>query len=275
MASFYLALAVVLAVTLNAGNRWLRAGGTLLAAASLAMMLASILLADFDGTFARRPAPTTALAALTPAVLNLQGAIAGVAAVFLVWAAVVQLRRAPPGPLPLRNTGTSFGRVSRGAHWATAALFLAALPMGLFVTVLPVAAPERGEFAATHVSIGLTVLLLIAARLVWLTVSPAPAVAARGRAEARAARAVRLLLYALALALPLSGAAMALANGDGLGFYGLNVPAPMMAPNPLWSRLHGAMLPWLFYAVLALHVGAATKHHFIDRDRNTIRRMLR
>jgi cytochrome b561 len=275
MASFYLALAVVLAVTLNAGNRWLRAGGTLLAASALVMMLASILLADFDGTFARRPPPANALAALTPAVLNLQGAIAGVAALFLVWTAVVQLRRTHPGPLPLRNTSASFGRVSRSAHWATAVLLLAALPMGLFVTVLPATAPERAEFAATHISIGLTVLLLIAVRLVWLVASPPPPLAGHGRAAKGIAIAIRVVLYALALALPLSGVLMVLASGEAVVLLGTALPIAPIVPNALWARLHAAVLPLLLYGVLALHIGAAIKHHFADRDRAAIRRMLR
>ena len=74
MAISYLILALVLALTLNAGNSWLSAGGTLLAAAALIMILVSIMLADTDGTFANRPPPDGAIAALTPAILNLQGA---------------------------------------------------------------------------------------------------------------------------------------------------------------------------------------------------------
>jgi cytochrome b561 len=275
MASSYLLLALVLALSLNAGNRWLRAAGTALAATALAMIVVSILLADFDGTFANRPPPETALSALTPAILNVQAALAGGAVVFLGWAAIAQLRRAPGEAPPLRNTHTRFGRVSRTAHWATAVLFLAAVPMGMFVTVLPETAPERAEFAATHVSIGLTVLLVIGVRLAWLVASPPPPLSGHSRAETRAAHAVRLLLYALALALPVSGVLMSLAGGEIIALYGAALPIAPIAPNDLWPRLHGAILPLLLYAVLALHIGAAIKHHFADRDRAAIRRMLR
>ena len=54
VATGYLLLALFLAVTLNAANRFIRAMGTLVAALSLASMVSSILLADFDGTFAMR-----------------------------------------------------------------------------------------------------------------------------------------------------------------------------------------------------------------------------
>ena len=51
MAFNYLALAVALALSLNATNRFVRAGGTLLAALALVMLVVSIVMADLDGTF--------------------------------------------------------------------------------------------------------------------------------------------------------------------------------------------------------------------------------
>ena len=55
MALSYLALALALALSLNAANRFVRAGGTLLAAAALSLLVVSIVVADFDGTFRAMP----------------------------------------------------------------------------------------------------------------------------------------------------------------------------------------------------------------------------
>jgi len=78
----YLVLAVALAFTLNHGNRFVRAGGTLLAGIGLAFIVISIVLADFDGTFAALPA---GMAGSGPLLLNAQAVIASAAVLFLLW----------------------------------------------------------------------------------------------------------------------------------------------------------------------------------------------
>ena len=61
MAFSYLALALALALSLNAANRFVRAVGTLLAALALVMLVVSIVMADFDGTFAAMHSPSSPL----------------------------------------------------------------------------------------------------------------------------------------------------------------------------------------------------------------------
>lgn len=275
MALNYLLTALILAVTLNSANRWLRAGGTLLAASGLAMIALSIGLANTDGTFARMPASDAAWRPLTPFMLNAQALVAGVAALFLGWAAWAQSRRTVTTPLPAANTADRFGRISRYAHWTTAMLVLVAVPIGLFVTVLAPIAPERAEFLAAHQSLGLVVLLVVAARLAWLAISPPPPLADSSPGEARNARALHLGLYALVLLFPLSGLMMALAAGVPVAFFGFPIDVPAIGTASTWQTLHGLILPLAFYAAIAVHVGAVAKHHFADSDPRAIRRMLR
>jgi len=52
MAFWYLVLAVFLAITLNQRSRFIRGLGTAVAALGLLMMVSSIVLAAFNGTFA-------------------------------------------------------------------------------------------------------------------------------------------------------------------------------------------------------------------------------
>lgn len=237
--SFYLSLALFVAVALNARSGWWRSLGTLAAAVALAFMAWSIWLANGDGTFA----------ALAPGarwrawLLNGQAVVAGVAVLCLLGAAVVQVRR-EVGPVAVRNDGAGFGLASRYAHWATAVMVLAALPMGVFVAVLA-EGPVRAEFAAIHRGLGIAVLAVVIARLGWLVVSPPPSTSV-------AARAVQALLYALMLVLAASG--LLLDRG---------------AP---WPAVHSAALPVILLA-LAAHIGAAAINH--RRDRQAVRRMLR
>jgi len=248
----YLVLAVLLAFTLNHANPFVRAGGTLLAAVGLAFIVLSIILADLDGTFAALPS-------------GLGGA---------AWR---QVRRPAPAAVPWRNTGGAFGLVSRYAHWASAVLILCLMPMGLFMAVLPEGSADREVFVAVHQTLGVTVLVLVLLRLAWLRRSAPPPLPADLKPwERRLARALHPVLYGLILGLPLSGLLLSVAQGGPLELYGWT--APLQASpggGAVWAVLHNQVLPVLFYAVIAMHLGAVLKHHFLARRPADVRRMLR
>jgi cytochrome b561 len=275
MAIGYLVLAIVLAITLNARARWLRVTGTLIAALGLIMMVLSIVLADLDGTFAAIPASGPLLHRITPAVLNVQAVIATIAILFLLWAAWVQARRRVDVALPLRNDDSQFGKASRGFHWVIAVLMFCLVPIGLFMAILPEAAPERAGFVAAHQSLGLTVLLLVAGRIGWLIFSPPPPPhATLTPIERRASRAVHIGLYLALLAFPVSG--YLISQGARIDFYGWAIiPLEETALSAVALAIHGWVMPIVFYVMLVLHIGAVLKRHFAERDKLAVRRMLR
>ncbi len=279
MAFGYLVLAIVLAVTLNAQNRWLRAAGTALAALSLIMIVISILLADFDGTFAAIPQTAPLIDRLTPAILNSQAALAGVGIAFLLWSAWQQARRPVETTLPPGNTEAAYGRVSRYLHWGIAVMMLCLIPIGLFMAILPAAHPERASFVAAHQALGLTVLGLAVVRIGWFAVSPSPRPASDLAVwEVRAARAVRIALYLALLAFPVSGYILSASEDTGIDFYGWALPVvarPSEAVTSAAAVLHNWCLPILFYVAIGLHVGAVLKRHFSERRHDAVRRMLR
>jgi cytochrome b561 len=266
MGFWYAVLAIFLAVTLNHGNRFMRGLGTLVAALSLVMMVSSIILADFDGTFAQ------AGGRLKPLILNSQAGLATAGLVFLLWAAWAQLVRRVVLPLPLLNHEAGFGRVSRYAHWMTATLMLALIPMGIFMSALPGNAPDHAAFAAAHETMGELVLILAVLRLAWLLRSP-PA-----SSPGRLAVAAHAVLYALMLAFPVTGLLQMMCRGEPVVFFGWAVPAlcePDLALAGGLAVLHDWLLPLAFYLVFSAHVGAVLKHHFVDRRRGDVRRMVR
>ena len=87
------------------------------------------------------------------------------------------------------------------------------------------------------------------------------------------------LLYALMILIPLSGWVFTSASPKRhpLEFFGL-FPLPMFPVTQdkevshLVAERH-EQLAWLMIALLVLHIGAALKHRFLDRDR-TLDRML-
>ncbi|WP_375464035.1 cytochrome b [uncultured Methylobacterium sp.] len=277
MAAGYLSLAVVLAVTLNHANRWLRAAGTAVVALGLAMIVLSILLADFDGTFAARTDAAAPLDRIKPFVLNAQALVAGAAVPFLLWAAWKQMRRTASAP-PLRNGAARFGLLSRYAHWITATLMLCSLPMGLFLSVLPGGSPERADFLAAHQSMGLTLVIVVVLRIAVLLTTPAPGLPqALQPWERRVARTLHGLLYGLIVAFPVSGLLMSAYQGEDVWFYGWHLPqvvTPDVNRVATWAAMHGWLLPALFYAAILAHVGAVIKRHFADERFQDVRRMI-
>ena len=85
-----------------------------------------------------------------------------------------------------------------------------------------------------------------------------------------------MLLYLLMFAVPLSGWLMSSAKGFQTVWFGV-LPIPdLLEKNKelgnLLQTIHMG-LNLLFVAVIAGHIGAALKHHFIDRD-DILKRML-
>jgi cytochrome b561 len=279
MGSSYLGLAVVLAFAINMQNRGLRSAGTGLIALCLLMIIVSILLADFDGTFAAIPATAPLIDRLTPAILNAQAALAAGAILFLLWAARVQLRRQVQTTPPLHNTPDTYGHVSRFLHWTIAVLMFCLVPIGLFMATLPAAHPERAAFVTAHQALGLTVLLLAAVRVGWFVFNPPPApISVLATWEAGAARGAHMTLYLLLFLFPVSGYLLNASQDAAIDFYGWSVPAIGRPSEPLTVAAefaHNWALPLLFYAAIALHVGAVLIRHFKEQRKDAVRRMLR
>jgi cytochrome b561 len=278
MAFSYLVLALTLAFSLNAANRFIRASGTLLAAFALVMLVVSIVMADFDGTFGAMPPPSSPLDPFKPLILNVQAIVASVAAAFLFWASCLQLKRHTIKPVPPLNTASTFGLVSRTAHWITATLIFCLVPMGLFVSVLKHESPDRAEFLAAHQSLGLAVFAVVAVRLFWLLISPPPAPSPDlSPREHRLSRAVHIGLYGLILAFPLSGFLMSAHGGEDIQFFGWALHSPIdpgKRAAAIFGTAHDLVLPFLFYVLIFAHIGAVLKHHFVDARNNDVRRML-
>ncbi|MFZ1107694.1 MAG: cytochrome b [Rhodomicrobium sp.] len=278
MAFGYLALALALAVSLNAANRFLRAGGTLIAALALSMLAVSIVAADFDGTFTAMPPASSPLDPFKPLILNIQAAMATAAAAFLFWCALFQLKRRTVEAAPLVNTASAFGLISRYAHWITATLILCLVPMGLFVSVLKAGSPESDEYLTAHQSLGLAIFAVAILRLLWLRVSPPPEPPfALKLWERRLARLVHIGLYVLIFAFPLSGFFMCAFSGKAMQFFGWSFPPLATADKhaaQIWIAAHDFVLPSAFYVLILAHAGGALKHHFLDGRASDIRRML-
>jgi cytochrome b561 len=181
---------------------------------------------------------------------------------------------------PPDSVSTRYTRTAVVLHWLVAALMLVNIALALSVDYLP--DDSVRPVVDMHKSIGITVLGLVLLRLLWRFAHRPPTMPATyGRWERIAARAVHGLLYALMLALPLSGwmhdsawkdaashpmQLFGLVPWPRIGFIGSIEPALKESLHTLFGNVHEA-LGYCLYLLLALHVGGALKHQWIDRER--------
>ncbi len=192
--------------------------------------------------------------------------------------------------MPLGNTPTAYGAVTKTFHWLTALGIFAALPLGYFAHDLayqvqnPEIATTEAQVAraallfSLHKTIGLMVFFVALARILWALSQPKPGLLNGDTIlESRLAEVVHWLLYGSLVAVPLSGW---IHHASTTGFAPIWWPFGQSLPfvpkdegvAQITATLH-FVLQWVLVGALALHIVGALKHHVIDQDA-TLRRML-
>lgn len=167
-------------------------------------------------------------------------------------------------------------------HWLLGLVVVGLLGMGLYMTGLPFS-PQRLKLYNWHKWAGMAFLGLSLLRLLWrLTHRPPALPVAMEQAmpgwQKAAHHGTHHALYALFIIVPLIGWAYSSAAGFPVVFLGL-----WQLPDfvPVSKELAAAIKPLhkigaISLAALALlHIGAALKHHWIDRDGLLARMSLR
>ncbi|MBC3921088.1 cytochrome b [Undibacterium sp. CY18W] len=162
-----------------------------------------------------------------------------------------------------------YSNVSIVLHWLIALLIIAAFALGTIMTDMKFS-PTKLQYFSYHKWLGVTVLALVAIRLLTRLFNKAPPYPANmGKLQTQAANATHILLYVLMFAVPLSGYFYTLASGYPVVYLGLFQLPVLMGPNPelkeTLKELHET-LNYVMLALVLLHVAAALKHHFIDKD---------
>jgi cytochrome b561 len=176
--------------------------------------------------------------------------------------------RAMHTPPTLATPPQRYGLTAIALHWLLALAILGSLALGLYMTSLPFSV-TRLKLYNWHKWAGVLILALSAARLLWRLWRRPPAPPPMPPWQARAAQAAHRVLYLLFFAVPLSGWAYSSAAGFPIVLFGV-LPLPDWVPvERELSETLKLVHHWSAYtlgAVIAVHVAAALKHHFVDRD---------
>lgn len=177
--------------------------------------------------------------------------------------------------MQIKNTEHRFGLVSILLHWIMAVLLIGLVVVGLYMTWIPVSLTKL-KLYGWHKEFGILALMLVMIRIVWRISQRLPSLSSLPWYEKIAARTVHWAFYGFMFALPISGWLITSAAGLPVSFFGLFVLPNLVVPNEEQRLLFQEIHEWLGYGLIATfcaHVGAALKHHFINKD-DILRRML-
>lgn len=168
-----------------------------------------------------------------------------------------------------------YARPAIALHWLMAWIIIALYFVGISIGDIPVG-PDRIMVVTWHKWFGVCVALLWLMRLaVRLTHTPPPPPTGSPAWQNTAAHLVHIALYVLMIAIPVSGWLMSSAKGFNTTFFGLfDLPNLVERDKTLAATLkdmHG-LLANLLMILVVVHIGAALKHQFIDKD-NLLDRM--
>lgn len=171
-----------------------------------------------------------------------------------------------------KSSDLHYGTVAVTLHWLSALLIIVLLGSGFRAgqTIDPVA---KADILRFHAPLGITILLLTLARIVWwwrFDTKPA-AIGSEPRWQEISAKTVHVLFYIVIIGMTASGIGMLVVSGAGPILLG-GAEGTLPNFNLFLPRVPHGLGARAMVALLVLHAGAALYHHFVKRD-VTLRRM--
>jgi cytochrome b561 len=178
--------------------------------------------------------------------------------------------------MPIQSSPTRYSAVAKVFHWLIAALIVTQFVLANMAADLPIGA-HKLALLARHKSFGMTVLMLAILRLLWRWKNPPPALPDHmSSLERKLARATHIAFYVLLFAMPLTGWLMSSAKNYSVSWFGWFTWPNLIGKNEAafdFLRSTHHTLSNVLLVIAVLHILAALKHHFWDRD-NVLLRML-
>jgi cytochrome b561 len=172
-----------------------------------------------------------------------------------------------------KKSPSHYHRTAIALHWVLAMALVTIFGVGVYMADLPFS-PLRLKLYNWHKWAGVCILALSLFRLAWRLTHTPPALPDKVSAsmpawQTAAYHATHGLMYALFLIVPLVGWAYSSAAGFPIVLFGV-LPLPdFVAANKELAEL---IKPWheitafTLAGLALLHIAAALKHHWVDRD---------
>jgi cytochrome b561 len=178
--------------------------------------------------------------------------------------------------MPNQGSPTRYTAVAQGFHWIIAALIVTQFTLAWLADDLPLGV-HKLALLARHKSFGMTILMLATLRLLWRLFNRPPELpSGMSKIESLLARGTHVAFYVLLFAMPLTGWLMSSAKNYSVSWFSLFTWPNLIGKNEqafeALRTTHQA-LSWLLFAIAILHVLAALKHHFWNKD-DVLLRML-
>lgn len=178
--------------------------------------------------------------------------------------------------MPSQNVPARYSAVAQALHWIIAGLIVTQFVLGLRAGDLPVGI-HKLALLARHKSFGMTILMLAILRLIWRLANRPPELpAGMTPLERILARATHVAFYVLLFAMPVSGWMMSSAKNYSVSWFGFFTWPNLIGKNEqnfeLLRTTHH-ILSYTLFAIAVLHILAALKHHFWNKD-DVLLRML-
>jgi cytochrome b561 len=154
-------------------------------------------------------------------------------------------------------------------HWTIAVLIVAQFALAWSADDLPLGM-QKLKLLARHKSIGMTVLMLAILRLLWRLANATPELpAGMSPLERLLARATHIVFYVLLFAMPITGWMMSSAKNYSVSWFGQFTWPNLIGPNEAafdFLKSTHDYLSYCLFAIALLHILAALKHHFWNKD---------
>lgn len=177
--------------------------------------------------------------------------------------------------MSITNSKTHYGILSIVLHWVMASLIIGLFILGQYMVDLDYYDPWYQAAPWWHKSLGMSVFVLLLIRLLWRWKNVRPeALPSYKSWEIKTAKIVHILFYIAILLACMSGYFISSAKGVSIVFFGwFDIPAIIKLNEnqaAFMADIHELMtqiLAILFF----VHVTAALKHHFINKDATLVR----
>lgn len=155
-------------------------------------------------------------------------------------------------------------------HWFIAIIVFILIALGLNMVDIERGTPERAFYYNLHKSFGLTLLLLMIARIFFRIKFKSPPLPSNvSLFQQTVARASHFILYLSLVLMPLSGLIASQFTKYGVKYFGLFKIPPLFSENKfyydLFQNLH-KVFAIVIIIMVSIHILAAFKHMLVDKD---------